>query len=72
MKREFETEDKKASREAAEDVADALGGFADSPLGAAAVKAAKPRHSAPPPDDDEFDPGPTLPFSPGNEYHAPH
>lgn len=41
VKRHFETADKKAKRTAAEDVADALGGFADSPLGAAAIARAE-------------------------------
>lgn len=40
VKRHFETEEKRAKRESAEQVADALGDFKDSPLGAAAVDAA--------------------------------
>lgn len=40
VKRHFETEDKKATRESAEAVADALGDFKDTGLGAAAVERA--------------------------------
>lgn len=42
VRRYFETEDKRATRESAEAVADALGDFKDSPLGAAAVERAAP------------------------------
>ena len=73
VKREFETADKKASREEAEEIADALGGFADSPLGAAAVKAARPHiklEPAPVDDDEGFDPGPGLPFVVGERRVA--
>jgi len=41
VRRSFEDADKKAKRTAAENVADALGGFSDSPLGAAAIARAK-------------------------------
>ena len=40
VRQSFEDADKKAKRTAAEDVADALSSFADSPLGAAAVQRA--------------------------------
>lgn len=40
VKRHFETEEARAKRESAESVADALGDFKDSPLGAAAVSRA--------------------------------
>lgn len=40
VKRRFESEEKRAARESAEAVAEALGGFADTELGSAAVRAA--------------------------------
>jgi uncharacterized protein (UPF0335 family) len=69
VRREFETEDKRVSREAAEDVAEALGDFKDSPLGAAAVRASR----SPVITDESFDPGPALPFTKDTtDHHAPH
>lgn len=38
VRRHFETEDKRKFRESAEEFADALGPFRDSPLGAAAIE----------------------------------
>ena len=40
VRRSFETEEKRVKRVSAEEVASMLGGFADSPLGQAAVRAA--------------------------------
>ena len=40
VRREFESEERKAARESAEAVASALGSFADTALGAAAVRSA--------------------------------